>query len=483
MPPKRPSPSDDESRKRSRKRPTTTPSALPSEFITTLGPNDVLMGRGALSTDFEGNTRLRLLVQQRFEEYSRVSTRKDKSQIAREIIQQVRSRGGRFLQSAETLKDIDPSKLPHNKAAWYAVYDEAVLIAKIKQMMLDFPRRRQAGTSRQGSIPTDTKPRAAPGGLANLPRAQPFPVGVNNPFAAMNPHPIGLQPPLQSMVVPSSVAYRPQPSASDQSRTIHSLQQMLIQVIGMLLQQHINSANNMPTSGMSPDLAQILTTLSRLPLANPPSGMAATSGGLLPTHLGSSGGTDNLRITSSSLIASPSAATGASGGTPTPSALEQALLQYLSTQAMPRSLPNTQDQQARAWLQYLLQLQRMGAHPTTSTHHALEARQLGPVPPNHRTSAPASSQTIETATDSTSNTQRLSEVAHASARSETTTIPPQEQALGRQEPATQNPSGQQRTQQPHAVVTSTDRESVESGLALLLWALQNGNNSQRRRAP
>lgn len=118
------------------------------KLVTDLQGNDVLMGRGALATDYEGNLRLRSIVHSRIEEYAAADKRSLKHQIAEEIVAAVKHRGGRFLQSADTLTDIDPALLPKNVAAWYIVDDENVLIAKVKQLLRDVKPRRKSDPPR-----------------------------------------------------------------------------------------------------------------------------------------------------------------------------------------------------------------------------------------------------------------------------------------------------------------------------------------------
>lgn len=110
-------------------------------MVTKLEDNDVLMGRGALATDFEGNLRLREIVRQRQDEYVRATKRNRKHQIAEEIIDTVKASGGRFLQGAETLQGIDPATLPRYEAAWFVVEDMRVLTSKVKQLLRDVKPR------------------------------------------------------------------------------------------------------------------------------------------------------------------------------------------------------------------------------------------------------------------------------------------------------------------------------------------------------
>eukprot|EP00977_Amphora_coffeiformis_P014101 scaffold3851_cov162-Amphora_coffeaeformis.AAC.4 len=157
MPPKRPpSKSSDAAKKASSRKDVAStaaaaPRKTPSTPVTQLGPNDVLMGRGALATDYEGNLRLRDIVQRRYAEYSSALKRNRKHRVAEEIFQEVLTKGGRFLQSADTVKfAIDHSTLPRNEAVWYSVEDTTILVAKVKQLLRDVPRRKQSAPGFQG---------------------------------------------------------------------------------------------------------------------------------------------------------------------------------------------------------------------------------------------------------------------------------------------------------------------------------------------
>ena len=105
--------------------------------VTHVGPNDVLMGRGAPSTEYTGNMRFRQLVLERRDEYVRVDKRKDKHRIAREIIKTVRSRGGRFLQRVTDDTGDEALVRPREGVAWRLLEDSPALFVKVKQLMRD----------------------------------------------------------------------------------------------------------------------------------------------------------------------------------------------------------------------------------------------------------------------------------------------------------------------------------------------------------
>lgn len=63
---------------------------------SSIGPNDVLLGRGGATNNHDGNRRFRLLVADHQQEYLQARKR-DKVDIARRIVSIVQSKGGRFL--------------------------------------------------------------------------------------------------------------------------------------------------------------------------------------------------------------------------------------------------------------------------------------------------------------------------------------------------------------------------------------------------
>jgi hypothetical protein len=63
---------------------------------STIGPDDVLLGRGGATNNHDGNRRFRILVAENQREYLKARKR-DKVIIARRIVSIVQSKGGRFL--------------------------------------------------------------------------------------------------------------------------------------------------------------------------------------------------------------------------------------------------------------------------------------------------------------------------------------------------------------------------------------------------
>jgi hypothetical protein len=109
--------------------PSSSSLAAPKSFYRTasLNPNDVLFGRDTGSSSYVGNRTFRTLAEDLKEDYNYAHKNKEKNKIARELFNNVRSLGGRFLKQAktETLEDED---------VWYEV-EEKVALEKCKQLL------------------------------------------------------------------------------------------------------------------------------------------------------------------------------------------------------------------------------------------------------------------------------------------------------------------------------------------------------------
>jgi hypothetical protein len=114
------------------------------EITTHLLPDDVLMGRGAFTTEQEGNKRLRQLVLSRRTAYSAVRRHKEKQKIVADIVQAIRAREGRFLRRLEDTLDGDLQD--SSRASFQALPsweilggkdDEKVIVDKVKQLLRD----------------------------------------------------------------------------------------------------------------------------------------------------------------------------------------------------------------------------------------------------------------------------------------------------------------------------------------------------------
>eukprot|EP00978_Attheya_sp_CCMP212_P007610 scaffold17576_cov46-Attheya_sp.AAC.2 len=83
----------------------------PGEAVDLINEHDVLCGRGGETNHHPGNVRYRTLVKQHQRDYL-AAKRRDKPRIARLIVQEVRTAGGRFLKkdSAGTWRDVGSGK-------------------------------------------------------------------------------------------------------------------------------------------------------------------------------------------------------------------------------------------------------------------------------------------------------------------------------------------------------------------------------------
>ena len=102
---------------------------------TSLANNDVLCGRGSGPNEHIGNIEFRKLVLTRKAEYNHANTSRDtKGKIANDIINTVRSKGGRFVRklSVEQMKDAGCYK---RGSAVYELADEVTILEKTKHTL------------------------------------------------------------------------------------------------------------------------------------------------------------------------------------------------------------------------------------------------------------------------------------------------------------------------------------------------------------
>jgi hypothetical protein len=114
-----------------------------AEIITTLLPNDILLGRGAPIAYYEGNVRFRELIATRKMEYMSTGRHHRKREIAEQIFEEVRKRGGRFLVEVQMVNpSIAATVAAHARSSTsslvgkvWKVAEDCVALEKVKQTL------------------------------------------------------------------------------------------------------------------------------------------------------------------------------------------------------------------------------------------------------------------------------------------------------------------------------------------------------------
>jgi hypothetical protein len=106
------------------------------QVVYELGHYDVLLGRGAGSINYVGNVLFREIVKERRDEYLSTSKRQSKDAIAREILEAVAARKGRFLRKIVTDDERKHFGIGESDNAWIVADDEKTL-EKVKQSLRD----------------------------------------------------------------------------------------------------------------------------------------------------------------------------------------------------------------------------------------------------------------------------------------------------------------------------------------------------------
>ena len=128
-----------------------TNQVIGDRIVYSVGPHDVLMGRGAPITENPGNARLRQLVKERLRLplFSQAMCQKDKHNVAVDIVNEIKARGGRFLRKHGTVTEgtsasndretgaASSSNSHLQKPCWIVVQDEKQIITKTKQLLRD----------------------------------------------------------------------------------------------------------------------------------------------------------------------------------------------------------------------------------------------------------------------------------------------------------------------------------------------------------
>lgn len=120
----------------------------PAILVTKLTLNDVLLGRGAPFINYQGNIRFRELVRTRKAEYIATGKHQVKDEIAREILEEIVRRRGRFLRRVNVEDDKNKDNGGKREKVW-RIAEEDVAIEKVKQSLRD----REPTTVTQAALP------------------------------------------------------------------------------------------------------------------------------------------------------------------------------------------------------------------------------------------------------------------------------------------------------------------------------------------
>lgn len=107
------------------------------KFVTDINNNDVLMGRGFHNAEFEGNKRWQVLVASRRGEYLKATSREARHRISEEVVQEVYTRGGRFIRRIITTEEAQELEVKTQAQAWRVIPPSKALFIKVKQLMRD----------------------------------------------------------------------------------------------------------------------------------------------------------------------------------------------------------------------------------------------------------------------------------------------------------------------------------------------------------
>lgn len=119
-------------------------------LVTSVNPNDVILGRGSGPSQFIGNKRFRSIVEQHQGEYNSIRGHQNsehKTIISKKIVEEVHALGGRFLRYIEGETPVAGAL--EEEAIWLEV-EESVALEKCKQALRDY--RKKKGSSTQNGV-------------------------------------------------------------------------------------------------------------------------------------------------------------------------------------------------------------------------------------------------------------------------------------------------------------------------------------------
>lgn len=124
-------------------------------YVTKLGSNDVLLGRGTGPSMNEGNINFRMAVEEMKPAYVSTPSRKAKKEIIRRTIKAIKAKNGRFLCKLSR-SEIKGLGLPYKVA--YEVVPDSIAIEKTKQAIryIHYKKEPKQGLSGSSSFQTKT---------------------------------------------------------------------------------------------------------------------------------------------------------------------------------------------------------------------------------------------------------------------------------------------------------------------------------------
>jgi hypothetical protein len=104
-------------------------------LVMKLNSNDILMGRGAPHTYYQGNVKFRELVQTRKQEYASLKLHREKHDVAMQLYDEVHRRNGRFVEAVPAAIVAKMRGHPTPQEQLWFVVDKVVAVDKIKQAL------------------------------------------------------------------------------------------------------------------------------------------------------------------------------------------------------------------------------------------------------------------------------------------------------------------------------------------------------------
>ena len=127
-------------------------------LVTSLKPQDVLMGRGNGPNDHIGNGAFRYSILDRLDEYTSTISRKKKDKIARQVVRIVQSKNGRFVRKLSK-GEKRTRRLPAEKLGYIVVKDSCAIL-KTKQAFRyvnKATKKFERNSEREGTSHVDTR--------------------------------------------------------------------------------------------------------------------------------------------------------------------------------------------------------------------------------------------------------------------------------------------------------------------------------------